>query len=304
MVLIVMDGQCYSYSLVCLPEFGYVITGGADWPSDTTLLISGLQHGYIDKEWKEKLGSVYTIIASKDFTNNYHTFPIISSIALLLVTYFFSLRITGNRMTSLLAVMIVEFSKTFMWYSDSVVYPNFFLVCLMLSLYPFKQSYLKPIAVAVSFIMKAEALAFLPLTIIKEKDNRLRIVYGLIAIASGIVALVLGWTRSGSINYENIPYFYVGLVNLQQDIWILALLTPVTIISIHLWRKKVEWAGFLLGSMGYCLLFEYLLPIFTTYNAFGYRMLPFVVFFALSCSLILSKKDMLLKRKTIEPTTN
>lgn len=296
MFLVVIDSQCYNATDTCLPDLGSVITA-PDVTSDQSLLLKSFAHGEINKEWKEKLGAVYAIIASKTLTGNYHTLPIVSSIFLMIVTYFFALKISSNRLASLISVIVLEFSKTFMWYSDSIAYPNFFLVMLLLSIYPFQKKILKPISFVVSFIFKAEALAFLPLTFIREKDKRIRIAYIGIAVLVGAVAIALNWVRfDGTMSSTNALYPQIGLYLLDQDMWILSLLTPVTILLFILRKYKVEWSSYLLGAMGYCLLFQYILPIFTTYNAFGYRMLPFVVFFALSVSLIISKKDLLLER--------
>lgn len=299
-VLIVIDSQCFSFTDTCLPSLGYVTTAPTI-TSDQSLLLKGFANGYIDKEWKEKIGAVYSIIASKTLTGNYHTFPIISSISLMLVTYFFAFRITGNRISSIVSVMVLEFSNTFMWYSDSIAYPNFFMVMLLLAIYPFAKSYLKPISFITSFVFKAEALAFLPLVFIREKDTRIKIIYIGIAILVGLVAISLNWIRfDGTINTQNALYPQIGLYLLDQDMWILSALTPVTILLCYLWRKKVDWAAFLLGAMGYCLLFQYILPIFTSYNAFGYRMLPFVVFFAISISLIIANKQLLWKKNWLQ----
>lgn len=295
MFLIVIDSQCYFYTDTCLPDLGVVITA-PDVQSDQSLLLKSFAHGEINKEWKEKLGAVYTILGSKALTGNYHTFSIISSIALLLTTYFFALKITSNRLASVISVLVLELSKTFMWYSDSIAYPNFFLVMLLLSIYPFTRSWIKPVAFVASFIFKAEALAFLPITFLREKDKRIRIVYLCIAVLVGAVAIGLNWVRfDGTINLINATYPQIGLYLLDQDMWLLSILFPVTGLLFYLRKLKVEWSGYLLGAMGYCLLFQYILPIFTTYNAFGYRMLPFIVFFALGVALIVSKKELLLK---------
>lgn len=296
MFLVVIDSQCYGYNDACLPDLGFVITA-PDIQSDQSLLLKSFAHGEINKEWKEKLGAVYTILGSKILTGNYHTFPIVSSIALLLTTYFFALKITTNRLASIISVLVLEFSKTFMWYSDSIAYPNFFLVMLLLSIYPFTRSWIKPIAFVSSFIFKAEALAFLPITFLREKDKRIRIAYIAIAVLVGVVAISLNWVRyDGTINLTNATYPQIGLYLLDQDMWLLSILFPVTGLLFYLRKLKVEWSGYLLAAMGYCLLFQYILPIFTTYNAFGYRMLPFVVFFALGVALIISKKELLLER--------
>ena len=296
MFLVVIDSQCYSFEDTCLPDLG-VITTAPTVTSDQSLLLKSFAHGEINKEWKEKLGAVYTILVSKIITGNYHTFSIASSITLLITLYFFSYKITSNRLSSLISVIILEFSKTFMWYSDSIAYPNFFMVMLLLSLYPFTKTWIKPISFIASFVFKAEALAFLPLVMIREKSKKIRLVYLGIALVVGSIVLALNWIRyDGTINTTNMLYPQIGLYLLDQDMWLLAILFPVTALLFYLRKQKVEWSGFILGAMGYCLLFQYVLPIVSTYNAFGYRMLPFVVFFAMGVALIVSKKDMLIQR--------
>ena len=317
--LVLIDSQCYGMKDACLPDIGSYISA-PNVVSDQSLLVKQLDQEHLHIEWKEKLGAEYIllfsrlitlsinqgadsgqfffIILSKLITINYHTFPIISSILLLVVTYFFTLKITANRLVSVISVAILEFSKTFMWYSDSIPYPNFFMVFLLLSLYPFTKIYIKPITFILSFFMKAESLAFLPLVFIKEKNKKIRITYIMMLVLFGIVAISLNWVRfDGTINTTNALYPQIGLYLLDQDMWILASLFPVALLLCYLWHKKVEWASFLLISMGYCLLFQYILPIFTTYNAYGYRMLPFVVFFSISIGLIISKKEMFIQWK-------
>lgn len=296
MFLIVIDSQCYSYQDACLPDLGFVTTA-PQVTSDQSLLLKSFDHGEINKEWKEKLGAVYTLIASKTLTGNYHTFSIASSIALLIVTYMFTIKITSSRISGIIAVLVLEFSKTFMWYSDDIAYPNFFLVFFMLALYPIQRKMLKPLAFIISFIMKAEALAFVPLLLIKEKDKKIKIMYLAIIVLVGVVAISLNWIRfDGTINTTNMTYPFIGLFLLDQDMWLLSGFFPVVALLFVLKKFKVEWSGFLLVAMGYCLLFQYVLPIISSYNAYGYRMLPFVEFFAISVGLILSKKDLLLMK--------
>lgn len=292
-VLFVVDSQCYFAKDACLPDLGYVITAPGV-TSDDIVLINGLEHGYIDKEWKEKLGDVYLVIFSKIISGSYRLLPILSSATLLILTYFFSFKITNHRLASVISVMVLEFSKTFMWYSDSVSYPTTWVVCFFLSLYPFKKYYIRPISFIISFILKAQALAFLPLTFIREKEWKNKIAYYAIAGVTIAVAVGLNWIRyGGQINWQNIYYPQIGLYLLSQDMWILALLLPITLTLFYLRKLKTEWSGFLLLSMGYCLLFQYILPIVSSYNAYGYRMLPFVVFFALAIGLVISKKELL-----------
>jgi len=264
--------------------------------SDQDLLLTGFANHTINKEWKEKPGEVYGVIASKTLTGNYHTMSIISSVALLLVTYALALKITGNRMASLLGVMVLDFSRTFLWYNDSIPYPGFYCVLFFMSLYPFKHKIIRPISFLSSFVMKAMSLAFLPITISREKDKRIKIFYIAIGVIASSIAIGLNWVRSSGVNMGNLAPPYVVFEIVLQDFWVIILFLPVCGALFHLWRQKVDWAGTLLGGLLWTLFFQYVLALFTTYGAFSERMLPFIVFFALSISLIISKYNVLVDR--------
>lgn len=294
MFLLVIDSQCWNDNNACLPDIGYVISA-PNVLSDQELLLDGLHNGTINSEWKEKPGEVYGIIASHALTGNYHTFSIISSASLLIITYLFSYKITGNRLAGVVAVMVLDLSRTFLWFSDSVPYPGFWCVLFFLSIYPFQRKLIKPIAYLASFVMKAQALAFLPITIMREKDKRIKIFYGVIGGLATTLAVLLKWTRIDGFNPGNLAPPYVVFEIILQDFWVIILFFPVSILLFQLHKKKVDWAGTLLVGMLWSLFFQYILALFTTYGAFSERMLPFIVFFALSCSLIISKKEVWLK---------
>lgn len=295
--LVLIDSQCYNMKDACLPDFGSYVSAPNIY-SDQNRLLDGLAQGHIDPEWKEKPGEVYGVIASKLFTNNYHTFSIISSVSLLFISYFLSYEITKSRIASIMGVVAITMSRTFLWYSDSIPYPDFWCTLFLLSLYPFKHKVIKPIAFAASFIMKAEALAFLPITFFREKDLKIRLVYIGIGIVTAAVSLSLNWVRShGQLYIGNLQLPIVVFLVLTQDLWIIALFGPVAMATFYLWRRKVPWAGTLLGGMLWTLFFQYVLTLVTSYGAFSERMLPFIVFFGLCIALIISKKEMFIQWK-------
>ena len=291
--LIIIDGQCYFKDSACLPDIGYYISA-PNVVSDQEVLLKGLANGTINSEWKEKFGEVYGLIASEKVTGNYHTFSIISSVALLIVVYALALRITQSRLSSVIAVTIVCFSRTFLWYSDSIPYPGYWNVFFFLSIYPFANKLIRPVSFVTSFVMKAQALAFLPVTFLVEKNWKVRFFYIGIGVLATVVSLLLHWERSSGINWGNLAPPYVVFEIILQDFWAIILFFPVSVLLFHYYRKKVEWAGVLLGGMLWSLFFQYILALFTTYGAFSERMLTFIVFFALGTSLVLSQ---LIKRR-------
>lgn len=293
--VLAIDSQCYFSNEACLPDLGYYISA-PNIVSDQDLLLKGLQNGTINKEWKEKPGEVYGVIASKIETGNYHTFSIASSIALLVITYFLCLKITSNRIASIIAVLTVSMSRTFLWYSDSIPYPDFWCTLFFLSLYPFKNKFVKPICYLGSFVMKAQALAFLPITIMKEQNKKIKIFYIIIGVLATGIAVSLNWVRSTGFNTGNFLPPWVVFEIILQDWWMIALFFPVGILLFLLHRKKVEWSGTILTGMLWSLFFQYILALFTSYGAFSERMITFVVFFGLGAGLIISKHEMLLER--------
>lgn len=296
--LILIDSQCFNANDACLPDVGFVTTG-PNVVSDDKILLDGLSHGYISPEWKEKLGEVYVVIASKTLTGNYHTFPLISSIGLLLMTYMFAYKITSNRLASVVGVGVLAFCKNFMWYSESLAYPTTWVVFFLIALYPWSRTWYRPLSFVISFILKAQALAMVPLLFVKEEKKLNKISYLGIAAVSIAIAVAFNWIRFyGSIHWSVLEYPAIGLYVLVADMWLLYALTPVVILLGMLWKRKVPWAKFLLISMGYMCLFTYLLPVFSTYNAFGYRMLPFEVFFALGVSLIIANYKLIIKKQS------
>lgn len=289
--LLVIDSQCWFANEACLPDIGYVISA-PNVVSDQDLLLKGLANGTINAEWKEKPGEVYGLIASEKLTGNYHTLPIISSVAMLVLTYLLTLKITSNRLASILSVVIVDLSRTFLWYSDSIPYPGFWCVLFFASLYPFQNKLIKPLAYLSSFIMKAQALAFLPITFIREKNKKIRLFYIGMGVLAAIAASLLKWTRIDGFNPGNLAPPYVVFEIILQDFWMIILFFPVSAMLFYLYKQKVEWSGTILIGMVWSLFFQYILALFTTYGAFSERMLPFIVFFAMGCGLVVSKKEL------------
>ena len=67
---------------------------------------------------------------------NVKVIPFIASIALLVLTYFTTVKITSKRFAGLVATVIVLQSGVFLMYDTGITYPNFWILFYLLSLYP------------------------------------------------------------------------------------------------------------------------------------------------------------------------
>jgi len=93
--------------------------------------------------------------SSMHLFGNYKVFPFIASIALLVLTYFFTFEITQKRFAGIIAMLIVLQSTIFLFFDTSVAYPNYWILFYLLSLYLICKKWpLAPISYVLSFLSK------------------------------------------------------------------------------------------------------------------------------------------------------
>ena len=140
--------------------------------------------------------------SSMHLFGNYKVIPFIASIALLVLTYFVTFEITQKRFAGIVAMLIVLQSGIFLFYDTAVVYPNFWIVFYLLSLYlVYKKWPLSPISYILSVTSKGLTAVFFPMTlffiyranITNQKKIRLAISYGIIVLLGGIVIFL--WVK-------------------------------------------------------------------------------------------------------------
>jgi len=265
---------------------------------DYDLRLDLLNSNHFTPAWLNEIGALGLLKVSKILFNDYRIVPLIFSMALLVLVYFLSYKITGNRIASLLSVLIVASSKIFFWYSTSMVYPNFWVLFLLLAVYPLtRKSKYSHLSFLTSIFSKGLSFVFLPILLYYPVKLRQKgMIFGYVLVSSLIVGMILALNFVGSKVYfhvDNIDKITNWATNLKADPIILALLIPVVWCLIYLHKKRTAYSGFLLVSLLYSMFVPYILVLFTDYVDQQYRFLPFVVFFALSCSLIISKGKIL-----------
>jgi len=103
---------------------------------------------------------------SLDFLNNIRILPFISSLALLSLTYLFSVKISGKRISGIIALIIVTQSNLFLLFDTTATYENFWTTFFLLSLYLiYTKPFLSPISFFLSILTKALSFLFFPILI-------------------------------------------------------------------------------------------------------------------------------------------
>jgi len=104
--------------------------------------------------------------SSIEIFGNDRVIPLLTSVALLVVTYFFTKIITQKRFAGIVSVVIIMQSNVFLIYDTTVSYTNFWIFFYLLSLYlVFRFWPLSPVSYLLSIFSKALTATFFPMSI-------------------------------------------------------------------------------------------------------------------------------------------
>jgi len=234
---------------------------------------------------------------------NYKVIPFIASIALLVLTYFFTAELTKKRFAGIVAMVIVLQSNVFLMYDTSISYPNFWIVFYLLSLYLILKKWptLSPIGYVASVLSKPLAAAYLPMTLFfvyrenisNKKKIYILISYGVI-VSLGIIFLV---TTSESLiqvmEFDNHDFWggFSSVYNsLRFDGMILFFMLPLIVGLFITSRRGIRHADSIMFLIFGLLLSPPLVESFSDSISVPYRFISLVVFFAIGTGMLLSKK--------------
>jgi len=244
----------------------------------------------------------FLLYTSLTLLQNVKIIPYLGTLALFLMTYLLTVKISKKRFAGLIAMMILMQSPTFLRYDTVAVYSNFWTLFYVLSLYLiYNKWYLSTFGFILSIFSKALSMMFIPLTLFfiyrSELSNRKKILLGLsyISIIGGMATLILvGFPVPGATLQINTFEFWVGITSwavlLRLDWLILILLLPVTVGLFLAARKGVLQADVILILIIGTLLAGTIMATLTTITIHPYRYVPFIVFFAIGVGVLLSRK--------------
>jgi len=260
----------------------------------------------VGREGLDKHFFYFLTTSSMQLFGNYKVIPFIASISLLVLTYFFTFEITQKRFAGIVAMVILLQSKIFLFFDTTVVYPNYWVVFYLLSLYlVYKKWPLSPISYVLSVTSKGLTALFFPMTlffiyranITKQKKIRLAISYGIIVLLGAGIFFFMGQSSSSSLNNMIHEFqshdFWGGFTTISStlriDSVVLLFLLPLTVGLFIASRKGVLHADSIMFFILTMLAFAPFLAGFTYHQHEPYRFIPMIVFFAIGVGVLLSK---------------
>ena len=241
------------------------------------------------------------ITSSMILFGNYAVVPFLASIALLIMVYFFTKKITKKRFAGLIAVIILLQSHVFLTFDTSVAYSNFWVLFYLLSLYfMYKAWPLSPVSFLVSIPAKALTVMFLPMSIYFvlrsqiSKNKKMIIAGTTIALVLIGAAMYSGRTDLLAVQQEGFisDEFWIGFASfatqLRFDALVILFLVPL-VVGLLFTSTKNKHAESMMVMLGGMLLITPLLTGFSDQTNQPYRFIPFVTFFAVGVGILLSK---------------
>ena len=238
---------------------------------------------------------------SMQLFDNYKIIPFIASVALLVLTYIFTVEISNKRFAGIVAMVIVLQSNIFLFYDTTVSYPNFWILFYLVSLYVIlKKTWpVSPIFYVAAVLSKTLIAPFLPMTLFfvyrsnlsKKKKIQILISYGVIvALAAIFLPTVAKIIKPVEYNLHDFWAGFSAIYNsLRFDELVLLFLLPLVIGLFIVSRKRIMHADsimfMILGIFLMAPIVEALSPVISV----PYRSIPLIVFFAIGTGLLLSK---------------
>lgn len=239
--------------------------------------------------------------------NNVKVVPFLTSISLVFVTYFFTLKITQKRFAGLVAITMLIQSYTFLRFDTIVTYENSWTLFYLLSLYLILKKWpLSPVSYIASIFSKPLTAAYFPLTLFftyradipRRNKFYILISYVVLAliIAGGILYLgadVGGGITTGKLTFDTKDFwsaFATWSYQLRFDTLFLLFILPIIVGLFLKSRNGIKQADSIMVLIAGIILAMPLLAAITGFNLHPYRYVPLVVFFAIGVGTLFSNK--------------
>ena len=237
---------------------------------------------------------------------NFAIIPFIASISLLVLTYFFTVKLTKKRFAGIISMVVLLQSNIFLTYDTTVSYTNFWVLFYLLSLYLIYNAWpLSPVSYFLSIPSKAMTIMFLPLSLFFIYRCGISRVKKIILVSATTGIILIGFigvsiydvNLSASIGGQeefDSDEFWLGFSSfsyqLRFDGLVLLFILPLIVGLFIASRKGIVHAESMMVMLGGMLLIAPILTGLTDQTNQPYRFVPLVVFFAISIGLLLSKR--------------
>lgn len=240
--------------------------------------------------------------ASLKIFGNIRVIPFLTSIALLVLTYFFTKNITQKRFAGLVSMAVLLQSEVFTVYSTSATYDNSWILLYLFGLYLVQKFWPpSPVSFILSIFSKALTVAFLPMTLyfiarstLPKKSKIISLTsYGAVIVAIIAGASVLKSSTGDMTSFESFQFwegFSAMAMQMRFDYIIVLFLLPLTVMLFFASRRGILHADSILIFILSILLTAPFLLALTTQTNQPYRFVPLSIFFAIGTGVLLSKR--------------
>jgi len=242
---------------------------------------------------------------SVEVFDNIRFLPFLSSIALLSLTYLFSVEISGKRISGIVALIIVIQSNLFRLFDTLATYDTFWVVFFLLALYLIlKKPYLSPFSFIISILTKLFAFLFFPIFLALilstgksiKKKRKILLVYcffPILFIAVFFLPNSQPFEQFGTVDIRNIWTSFSSLsIGLRFDGLILLSFFPTLFLLYTKSRNNFRYANFLLFSISMMLLMPLIISGVAGFTNQPYRLIPLIILFSISVGYLFSKKNL------------
>ena len=264
-----------------LGDFEHVLEQVQNFPDD-----AGTQYTRFFLLWVS-----YTVF------ENLKVIPFLASVALLLVTYFFTTKLTGKRFAGIISLIVLLQSNIFLIFDTTASYENFLLLFYVLSLYLiFKKPALSFPTYLLALTSKNIVFALIPSSLFIVARSKIprksKLILFFIYLIFMITIGVYYSTLTGSIDNFTPENFFSGFSSisnsLRYDAFVVLFFVP---LIFGLWSKARK--GNFQAEVVLVLLANFLI-IPTIISSIGghtnevYRIIPLVTFFAIGMGILVS----------------
>jgi len=249
----------------------------------------------------------FLLKVSLEVFDNIKIVPVLASISLLIVTYYFTVQITKKRFAGLVAATLVFQSHNFLQFDTIATYSNFWTLFYLVSLYVIhKKWYFSPISYIAAVFSKPLAAVYLPMTLFftyraeipRRKKIKIAVSYVIIAgVATAAIFLmnidVGGGITTGGLEFDYFEFwngFTTWSFQLRFESLVLIFILPLTVGLFMTSRRGFPQADSILIILVGIILAMPLLAAISGFNLHVYRNVPVSVFFAIGVGTLFSQK--------------
>ena len=265
---------------------------------DWVFLKEGLMKWPPEKIVYEHHVKMFLLSSSFIIFGNYKVIPFLGSMALIVITYLLTNKITDSRLAGVIAAVIILQSNLFLSFSTTAVYSNFWVLFYIISLFMIvhKTWFLYPITYVMSIFSKILSITFIPITIFFVLNAEISIKKKIISLLSLGILISVGIIFMNEIGMESttdLNGFWNGFVSfsyqMRYDGLVVVFLIPI-VTGLYLISKKNQYANSVSIMISSVLLVGPLLLAFTNVTTQPYRFIPLIVFCAIGIGMILANQ--------------